>query len=218
MNIKFWNYKAIGKESALAGVVAFPPPMLPTLSRGAHSEGSGYACIMEYISVLAGEAWSDHPKAVMEVLATAARCVNDSMEDKDRHLLVPIITRLLGTGMTKDTDRTKYRETRAAILARAREFGVSRNASQYIAGMSYSIAGIVIHDEYTMSQTLIAFEMTHPSPQKRVEFLHALIDVYDQQTGRATHDISTRRMNRAIEKVEQKSAAYSDDHDYCGHW
>lgn len=73
------------------------PEFLPTLSSGAHSEGDGQACVMEYVSILAGEEFSDHPSCTDATLAAAARSVNDWMTDEGRHLLVPMIGRLFGT-------------------------------------------------------------------------------------------------------------------------
>ncbi len=35
------------------------PEGLPTLTAGAHDADAGEACVMEYVSVLAGEPWSD---------------------------------------------------------------------------------------------------------------------------------------------------------------
>lgn len=73
------------------------PDSLPTLAAGKHDPGAGQACVMEYVSILAGESFSDHPKCTDPVLAAAARAVNDWMTDEGRQLLVPIIGRLFGT-------------------------------------------------------------------------------------------------------------------------
>jgi hypothetical protein len=73
------------------------PEFLPTLAGGSHEAGAGQACVMEYVSILAGESFSDHPACTDEVLAAAARSINDWMTDEGRHLLVPTIGRLFGT-------------------------------------------------------------------------------------------------------------------------
>jgi hypothetical protein len=73
------------------------PEALPTLAAGKHSPGSGQACVMEYVSILAGEQFSDHPSCTDPLLAAAARSVNDYMSDAGRHKLVPLIGRLFGT-------------------------------------------------------------------------------------------------------------------------
>jgi hypothetical protein len=76
------------------------PDALPTLSAGPHVEGSGKACVMEYISLLAGEKWTDMPLCTLPLLAAAAQVVNDMATDEDRHLLVPLIGRLFGSSGT----------------------------------------------------------------------------------------------------------------------
>lgn len=73
------------------------PDALPTLAAGKHEAGQGQACVMEYVSILAGESFSDHPSCTDPVLAAAARSVNDWMTDDGRSMLVPLIGRLFGT-------------------------------------------------------------------------------------------------------------------------
>jgi len=75
------------------------PDFLPTLSAGSHTPHSGQACVMEYVSLLAGEEWSDTPSCTYMPLAKAAQQVNDRLSDDERHLLVPLIGRLFGTNL-----------------------------------------------------------------------------------------------------------------------
>lgn len=84
------------------------PEALPTLSTGKHEAGSGQACVMEYVSILAGESFSDHPSCTDPVLSAAARAVNDWMSDEGRHKLVPLIGRLFGTA-TRGTDEVQVK-------------------------------------------------------------------------------------------------------------
>src|SRR5690606_21964817 len=65
------------------------------------SEG---ACVMEYVSLLAGEDFSDSPECTHPLLASAARVVNDYLPDNERHLLVPLIGRLFGTADTRESE------------------------------------------------------------------------------------------------------------------
>lgn len=50
---------------------------IPVLSRGAHMEGSGRGCLMEQLSWIQGEAWSDAPECVHPLLAVRLRWLND---------------------------------------------------------------------------------------------------------------------------------------------
>jgi hypothetical protein len=76
------------------------PDFIPVLKAGKHHDPSQGACIMEYISVLAGERFTDRPLCVHPRLAHMARAVNDYMGDDDqaRQLLLPLVHRLMGTG------------------------------------------------------------------------------------------------------------------------
>ncbi len=62
---------------------------------------------MEYVSLLAGEEWSDRPECTHPILAHEARTTNDLLLDRDRQRLVPLIGRLFGT--TEDSDEIRAR-------------------------------------------------------------------------------------------------------------
>jgi len=79
------------------------PTGMPTLSPGSHHEGEGKACVMEYVSMIAGEQWSDHPKCVHPALAAVCRAINDTVEDDERGFLLTLINRVMGTATAKKT-------------------------------------------------------------------------------------------------------------------
>src|SRR5215218_6456225 len=83
------------------------PDALPTLSAGSHDAEHGEACVMEYVSLLAGEEWSDRPECTHPMLAHEARTTNDLLRDSDRMRLVPLIGRLFGT--TEDSPELRAR-------------------------------------------------------------------------------------------------------------
>ena len=57
------------------------PDQLPILQRGRHRRPEDGACVMEYVSVLAGCTFTDHPRCTHPALATLARLVNDWIDD-----------------------------------------------------------------------------------------------------------------------------------------
>lgn len=79
------------------------PDGVPVLSRGKHRSPKRGACFMEFASFLAGERWSDHPACTHPLLAQLARQVNDSLSDRDRQQLVPLIPMVVGR---RGDDRT----------------------------------------------------------------------------------------------------------------
>lgn len=93
------------------------PDYLPTLSAGAHDEDAGEACVMEYVSLLAGEPWSDRPECTHPLLAHEARTANDLLLDADRPRLVPLVGRLFGTTEDSDEIRARLRLRQARQVA-----------------------------------------------------------------------------------------------------
>lgn len=72
------------------------PDDLPILGRGRHRRPRDGACLMELVSVLAGERWSDSPRCTHPVLAHLARKVNDAVSDEARQPLAQRAAELAG--------------------------------------------------------------------------------------------------------------------------
>jgi hypothetical protein len=72
---------------------------------------------MEYVSLLAGEPWSDRPDCTHPLLAHEARVANDLLLDRDRPRLVPLIGRLFGTAEDSDEIRARIRIRQARQVA-----------------------------------------------------------------------------------------------------
>lgn len=83
--------------------MATTPELLPLLSQGKHRRPRNGACLMEFVSVLAGERWSDHPTCTHPLLGAFARMVNDSTSDGERQQLAGMAPRLIG--LTSDDPR-----------------------------------------------------------------------------------------------------------------
>lgn len=82
------------------------PDQLPILQRGRHRRPEDGACVMEYVSVLAGSTFTDHPRCTHPALATLARLVNDWIDDDEtRSELALLAPDLIGTG-TRDLHMT----------------------------------------------------------------------------------------------------------------
>lgn len=67
------------------------------LGSGRHRDPREGRCLLELVSVLAGERWTDHPRCVHPVLASVARRVNDACSDEGRDALIPLALPLIGT-------------------------------------------------------------------------------------------------------------------------
>jgi hypothetical protein len=77
-----------------------PSSQLPSieLREGAHLCPADGVCLMEYVSILVGTRFSDHPRCTDPVLGTLARLVNDSCTDPTRQQLTTFAPALAETG------------------------------------------------------------------------------------------------------------------------
>ncbi len=73
------------------------PDGMPVLSRGQHLDPHDGACVMETVSVLAGEPWSDRPRCTHPALSELARMVNDSCPAAAYPGLARLAPELIGT-------------------------------------------------------------------------------------------------------------------------
>jgi len=79
-----------------------------TLSPGRHPSPDAGACVMEAVSFVAGEPWSDHPVCASEVIGAFLRSWNDGLNNDDRNrLLKPLVQRLVGTAGTPEQEQTR---------------------------------------------------------------------------------------------------------------
>jgi hypothetical protein len=76
------------------------------LKAGNHDSIEEGMCVMEMVSYLANEPWSDHPACVSPVLGVFLRAWNDALDDDTRQKLKPYARRVIGTaGDGKDEAR-----------------------------------------------------------------------------------------------------------------
>ncbi|MBT8161046.1 MULTISPECIES: hypothetical protein [Arthrobacter] len=68
---------------------------LVRLAKGSHVREEQGACVMEYVSMVAGEAFSDRPKCTEPVVFGYAWRANDNMTDDGRQRLLELVPRLL---------------------------------------------------------------------------------------------------------------------------
>ena len=92
------------------------------ISRGRHDPTSAKACVMEVASMLAGEPFSDRPRAVCPVIGAYLRTVNDLLDGWDRQRLRPYAARVVGTagGWRSRRDRALLCARYAAAARRRR--------------------------------------------------------------------------------------------------
>jgi hypothetical protein len=67
------------------------------LSYGAHDSPDGGTCIMEVVSMIAGEPFSDHPECASPTLGRFLRDWNDALDDDERQNLLQYAPRLVNS-------------------------------------------------------------------------------------------------------------------------
>ena len=67
------------------------------LAKGGHSSPEAGTCIMEAVSLIAGEPFTDHPACVSPVLGAFGRALNDVLPDDERQALIRLVPLLVGT-------------------------------------------------------------------------------------------------------------------------
>lgn len=81
-----------------------PPEGLPVLEAGAHRDAEAGSCLMEYVSVLAGERFTDRPRCTHPALAAVAWQVNDAVSSGARQQLATRAVTLIGLGREPGVD------------------------------------------------------------------------------------------------------------------
>jgi len=78
------------------------------LSSGSHKAFEHGLCVMEAVSYIAGEPWSDQPQCACPVITAFLISWNDSLPDDDRtRLLKPLIPLIVGTRSTKKVEERR---------------------------------------------------------------------------------------------------------------
>lgn len=78
------------------------PEGLPVLEAGAHRDARSGSCVMEYVSVLAGERFTDRPQCTHPAVAALAWQVNDAVSHEVRQRLGLRAVDLVGAGRGVD--------------------------------------------------------------------------------------------------------------------
>lgn len=173
------------------------PDRMPILGRGSHARPDDGGCLMEYVSLLAGESWSDQPRCTHPLLAQAARAINDMVSDVTRQRLAPLAARLIGTAHCEPritaalvatlADHGLRRDNTDGACARALR-QARRRAVRALEGNRAERAWLLISETQFISQTwslllgrVISATVRHGSEQP-VTLLTDLITAYHDAT------------------------------------
>lgn len=127
------------------------PDFIPVLSRGNHLTPKAGACVMEMVSFLAGETWTDEPRCVAIFIREIAIRTNDFVSDDNRQKIATMIPRFIGTdelNTMRDQFFDRYREKVAEHPKLNKLAG--KNPSTTLINISrHHLDTVVIEDRYT---------------------------------------------------------------------
>lgn len=166
------------------------------LSRGKHASPAEGACVMELASMLAGEAFSDHPVSVCPVIGAFLRTYNDSVEDHRRQDLYAYASKVVGSRASEAVERERQahleRWTKEVRRQRHRRLRLPRWLNLLCAGAATDIQAAVA-----------VYEVTRRGPAGHAQAL-ALID--DLLTIGATGRSGSRHDQRVATALAAMSA------------
>lgn len=90
------------------------------LSSGRHRSPDDGVCVMELASMLAGEPFTDHPRAVSPLLGSVLRGCNDGLDDRRRQALKRFASLSVGTAGTGGVEREREALIREWLAVGAR--------------------------------------------------------------------------------------------------
>lgn len=140
------------------------PGLLPTLGQGCHHLLEDGACLMEYVSVLSGDGFTDRPWSTHPALGELARRVNDATTDHGRARLALLAPNLIGTNVNGAGS------TAAVVAACLRAAGVS-SRSKHVERFQRWPAGVAVGCAFR----LVARQMCRISSSERDVGLYDLL-------------------------------------------
>lgn len=151
---------------------------MPVLSKGAHKTPKDGACIMEMVSYVSGDEWTDMPACTDPLIAKIAQIVNDSLSNKDRHLILPYFDRLFNTRFDQNTQQEWHR------------FVAARRGLKYTE--DYTRIVVQLHMYHIMKA-----DNWDLNTEETIDILAEILDFYDYFTERKEVPV------QPIEKVKE---------------
>jgi hypothetical protein len=108
------------------------PASMPVLQPGTHLTPEDGACLMEYVSLLAGRPFNDHPSCTDPTLALLARLVNDACTDRGRNRLSRFAVSLTETPPTDAVGSAKI--VLSAVTTAAAAVDAPRRLERHVRG------------------------------------------------------------------------------------
>lgn len=172
------------------------PDGLPTLSAGPHLPSSGKACIMEYVSVLTGDKWTDLPQSTAMAVAKAAQGVNDTLQDDERHLILPFIHRLTAAS---DMNEACFNALSEIVSDEYYTYSYDGNQS-YLGDDLYEHAGSLPVGHWDPVQRKF-----QRNPQPLIDFLDQVLTIHEQHVKHEVKEVTPEALADAKRLIENRA-------------
>lgn len=170
------------------------PDFLPVLSHGSHGYPEQGACVMEMVSFLAGETFSDDPECVNNIIKAQAISINDLVSDDNRNQIALMIPRFMNTqDLNGNLEFSK--EVREASIAFVEAHELERGI-----GVAHAVKKAFLNDEGDMRRTNQEYD------QIGIDWLNVLMDIADKHLGRDTTPEYSVYVPKMREHVSQVNA------------
>lgn len=164
---------------------------IPVLSGGSHDDPSQGACVMEMVSFMSGDKWTDFPECTDYGIAIVAQNVNDKLTDEDRHLIMSQFDRLFNTNTLHGEQlREFYDEVYAYFREVAIKHGLG-NIKCSTEDMTSTTFLEMVEDriELRMLESVLVWlsagmAKAEATGEDYVAVLSGVLDIYDRITGR----------------------------------
>ena len=152
------------------------PDFLPILSHGNHPAGPETgACVMEMVSFLAGEEWTDKPACVSIAIRREAISINDLVSDDNRQKIALMIPRFM------NTDKLNANEAFYVDLRNAQNQFNEAHEWDKLSSVASNIQYAFVHDEGDKRRTNEEYD------QIGIDWLEIVCDIADKHLGRHAH-------------------------------
>jgi hypothetical protein len=161
------------------------PDFIPVLSRGAHYDPKEGACVMEMVSFLAGEEWSDTPACSYNSISFLAQLVNDNVSDDNRGKIANMIHRLIGTsGLSKCITKFDVAAHEAVIARFDSEYSIKNSTMWYVwyKGTPGDVVKIILNHFKNAPES--ERKTNEEYDDDMIEVLTIVLDVADEILGR----------------------------------
>jgi hypothetical protein len=161
------------------------PDFIPVLGRGNHASPESGACVMEMVSFIAGENWTDMPECVQHDIARLAQQVNDFVSDDNRNKIAHMIPRFIGTDKLTPAI-SEFGQKRAEALKKA--FADYK----FITNETFPHLILIDIKDHFRNETDINKRLTNEEyDDLAMKILEVTLDVADQVLERGVYAIET---------------------------